>query len=95
MTQYFVRTLKDSTGHKFTHVTKARDNETFTVVEAESKEEALDKVNKPKGLLEVIPSSFNNNPISRVLSKAYNKSESGRYLPKPEQAPILPRKDSE
>ena len=95
MTQYFVRTLTDSTGHKFTHVTKARDNETFTVVEAESKEEALDKVNKPKGLLEVIPSSFNNNPISRVLSKAYNKSESGRYSPKPEQAPIPPRKDSE
>ena len=49
MTQYFVRTLKDSTGHKFTHVTKARDNETFTVVEAESKEEALEKVKKPKG----------------------------------------------
>ncbi|PTL07660.1 DUF1381 domain-containing protein, partial [Staphylococcus gallinarum] len=30
----------DSTGHPFTHVTKARENETFTVVEAESKEEA-------------------------------------------------------
>lgn len=42
MTQYFVRTLTDSTGHKFTHVTKARDNETFTMVEAESKEEALE-----------------------------------------------------
>ena len=69
MTQYLVRTLTDSTGHKFTHVTKARDNETFTVVEAESKEEALDKVNKPKGLLEVIPSSFNNNPISKALNK--------------------------
>ena len=62
MTQYFVRTLTDSTGHKFTHVTKARENETFTVVEAESKEEALEIANRPKGLLEVIPSSFNNNP---------------------------------
>ncbi|MEM5397916.1 DUF1381 domain-containing protein [Staphylococcus gallinarum] len=40
MTQYLIRTLTDSTGHPFTHVTKARDNETFTVVEAESKEEA-------------------------------------------------------
>ena len=40
MTQYFVRTLTDSTGHTFEHVTKARENETFTVVEAESKEEA-------------------------------------------------------
>ena len=39
--QYLIRTLTDSTGHPFTHVTKARENETFTVVEAESKEEAL------------------------------------------------------
>ena len=65
MTQYFVRTLKDSTGQKFTHVTKARDNETFTVVEAESKEEALEKVKKPKGLLEVVPSSFNDSFIRK------------------------------
>ncbi|MEB8101038.1 DUF1381 domain-containing protein [Staphylococcus xylosus] len=42
MTQYLIRTLTDSTGHTFTHVTKARENETFTVVEAESKEEALE-----------------------------------------------------
>lgn len=41
MTQYFVRTLTDSTGHIFEHATKARENETFTVVEAKSKEEAL------------------------------------------------------
>ncbi|MCD8825413.1 DUF1381 domain-containing protein [Staphylococcus gallinarum] len=40
--QYLIRTLTDSTGHPFTHVTKARENETFTVVEAESKEEALE-----------------------------------------------------
>ena len=51
MTQYFVRTLTDSTGHKFTHVTKARDNETFTVVEAESKEEAKEKVTGGKSRL--------------------------------------------
>lgn len=38
--QYLVRTLTDSTGTPFTHVTQARENETFTVVEAESKEEA-------------------------------------------------------
>ena len=69
MAQYFVRTLTDSTGHKFTHVTKARENETFVVVEAESKEEALEKVKKQKGLLEVIPSSFNNGPISKALNK--------------------------
>ena len=95
MTQYFVRALTDFTGHKFTHVTKARENETFTVVEAESKEEALEKAKRPKGLLEVVSSSFNNSFISRVLSKAYSKSENGRYSPKPEIAPIPPRKESE
>ena len=65
MGQYLIRTLTDSTGHKFTHVTKARDNETFTVVKAESKEEALEKVKKPKGLLEVVSSSFNNSFIRK------------------------------
>lgn len=69
MTQYLIRTLTDSTGTPFTHVTKARENEKFTVVEAESKEEAEEKAKKPKGLLEVIPSSFNNGPISRALSQ--------------------------
>ncbi|MEB8071592.1 DUF1381 domain-containing protein [Staphylococcus xylosus] len=43
--QYLIRTLTDSTGYPFTHVTQARENETFTVVEAESKEEAEKKVN--------------------------------------------------
>ncbi|UXU51822.1 DUF1381 domain-containing protein [Staphylococcus arlettae] len=37
--QYLIRTLTDSTGHEFREVIKARDNETFTVVEAKSKEE--------------------------------------------------------
>lgn len=43
MTQCLIRTLTDSTGHPFTHVTQARENETFTVVEAESKEEAFER----------------------------------------------------
>ena len=94
MTQYLIRTLTYSTGHPFTHVTKARDNESYTVIEAESKEEALEKAKKPKGLLQEIPSSFNNGPISRAL-KSYHKIDSGRYSPKPELAPIPPRKDSE
>ena len=42
MTQYLIRTLTDSTGHPFIHVTKSRDNESYTVIEAESKEEALE-----------------------------------------------------
>lgn len=82
MTQYFVRTLKDSTGHKFTHVTKARENETFTVVEAKSKEEAEEIAKRPKGLLEVIPSSFNS---CRSISKP---------IPDRKHA-TPPRKDSE
>ncbi|HFV7930002.1 TPA: DUF1381 domain-containing protein [Staphylococcus aureus] len=40
MTQYLVTTFKDSTGQPHEHFTTARDNQTFTVVEAESKEEA-------------------------------------------------------
>ncbi|WP_145232981.1 DUF1381 domain-containing protein [Staphylococcus arlettae] len=41
MTQYLIRTLTDSTGTPFTHVTKTRENEKFTLVDAESKEEAI------------------------------------------------------
>ncbi|MDR5602783.1 DUF1381 domain-containing protein [Staphylococcus coagulans] len=41
MTQYLITTFTDSTGQTFTEVTKARYNQTFIVVEADSKEEAL------------------------------------------------------
>ncbi|HHC9657386.1 DUF1381 domain-containing protein [Staphylococcus aureus] len=50
MTQYLVTTFKDSTGRKHTHITRAKSNQRFTVVEAESKEEAKEKYearNKP------------------------------------------------
>ncbi|HDG8615313.1 DUF7366 family protein [Staphylococcus aureus] len=40
MTQYLVTTFKDSTGRKHTHITRAKSNQRFTVVEAESKEKA-------------------------------------------------------
>lgn len=43
MTQYLVTTFKDSTGLPHEHFTVARDNQTFTVVDAESKEEAKEK----------------------------------------------------
>ncbi|MBU6785346.1 DUF1381 domain-containing protein, partial [Staphylococcus aureus] len=43
MTQYLVTTFKDSTGRKHTHITKAKSNQRFTVIEAESKEEAKKK----------------------------------------------------
>ncbi|ELW0070653.1 DUF1381 domain-containing protein [Staphylococcus pseudintermedius] len=54
MTQYLIRTLTDSTGTPFTHVTKARENETFQVVEAESREEAIKKYERDKGLQDFI-----------------------------------------
>ncbi|HHQ5140049.1 DUF1381 domain-containing protein [Staphylococcus aureus] len=43
MTQYLVTTFKDSTGRKHTHITRAKSNQRFTVVEADSKEEAKEK----------------------------------------------------
>lgn len=46
MTQYLITTFTDSTGQTFTEATKARHNQTFTVVEAESKGEALSKYKK-------------------------------------------------
>ena len=95
MTQHLIKTITHNTGEVFHDVIKAKENEVFTLVDAESEEEALEIMEQPKGLLQVILSSFNNNPISRALSKAYRKSESGRYSPKPEIAPIPPRKDSE
>ena len=51
MTQYLVTTFKDSTGQPHEHFTAVRDNQTFTVVEAESKEEAKRSTrNKLKGM---------------------------------------------
>lgn len=40
--QYLVREFTDSTGHIHTDIEKARTNETLSIVEAESKEEALE-----------------------------------------------------
>lgn len=69
MTNYLIRHITDSTGHTFTEVIKPRENEHYEIVSAESKEEAREIANKPKGLLSVVPSSFNDGPISRALSK--------------------------
>lgn len=39
--QYLITTFTDSSGLPHYHVTKARENQSFTVVEAESKEQAM------------------------------------------------------
>lgn len=65
MTNYLIRHITDSTNHTFTEVIKPRENERYEIVSAKSKEEAEDIANKPKGLLNVVPSSFND---SRIVS---------------------------
>ena len=76
MTEYLVRKTTHTTGEVFLDVTRAKENEKFTVVKAESKEDAKEKVRKPKGLLEVVPSSFNNGPISRALKAGMYRKDS-------------------
>ena len=68
MTQHLIRTLTDSTGHPFVHITKARENETFTVVEAESKEEALKRYKLKKAINNIIK-AFENNKILQAIRK--------------------------
>ncbi|MFT4528652.1 DUF1381 domain-containing protein [Staphylococcus haemolyticus] len=45
MMQYLIREFTDSTGYIHTDIEKARTNETLSIVEAESKEEAKEKAN--------------------------------------------------
>ena len=80
--QFLVRKIHHTTGEVFLDATKANENEKFIVVDAENKEEAKEKVKKPKGLLEVVPSSFNS---CRSISKP---------IPDRNHA-TPPRKDSE
>lgn len=63
--QFLIRHISDSTGHTFTEVIKPRENERYEIVSAESKKEAEEMAKRPKGLLEVVPSSFNNSFIRK------------------------------
>lgn len=71
---YLVKMIEHDTGEVFADVLKIKNNETYKVIEAESREEALEMAKRPKGLLEVVSSSFNNNPISKALKTNYNHS---------------------
>lgn len=44
--QFLIREFTDSTGYIHRHVEEARENERMTLVEAESKEEAKEKVSE-------------------------------------------------
>lgn len=46
MPQFLIREFTDSTGRVFKHIEEARENECFTVIEADSKEEAYMKKEK-------------------------------------------------
>ncbi len=48
MTQYLIRKIHHTTGKVFLDATKAKENETFVVVDAESAEEAKEKVEDKK-----------------------------------------------
>lgn len=52
MTQYLIRSIEHN-GETFTDVITVRDNEKFQVVEADSKEEAKENVNKDNSWFEV------------------------------------------
>ncbi len=52
--QYLITTFTDSAGQTFTEVIKPRHNQSFTVVVAESKEEAIKKYERDKGLQDFI-----------------------------------------
>ena len=80
--QYLIRKIHHTTGEVFMDATKAKENEAFVVVDAESAEEAKEKVKKPRGLLSCVPSSFNN---YRSISKPVPNRNQARP----------PRKDSE
>lgn len=91
--QYLIRTIQHN-GQPFTDVIKAKDNETYQVVEAESKEEAEEMAMGEVTLRPVITKNYQP-PEFDDESEAYRKAESGRLSPKPEKAPIPPRKGSE
>jgi hypothetical protein len=43
VTQYLITEIRDSTGYVHRHISKVKENEYMRVVEADSKEEALEK----------------------------------------------------
>ena len=63
--KYLVKTIKHTTGEEFTDIIKVKNNEDYVIVSAESKEEAEEIAKRPKGLLEVVSSSFNNSFIRK------------------------------
>ncbi|NHC98369.1 DUF1381 domain-containing protein [Staphylococcus aureus] len=74
MTQYLVTTFKDSIGHVHPHVTAAKPNQTYQVVEAESKEEALRKANRGLGTT-IKHERFTEEEKETLFGKDYKKGQ--------------------
>ena len=51
--QFLVRKTHHTTGEVFLDATRAKENETFVVVDAESKEEARDKIKEDKEHIDI------------------------------------------
>lgn len=68
MTEYLVRKIHHTTGEVFLDATKAKNNETFVVVEAESKEEAK-KIVRYKIMIKRIRQTLENNKLLQAIRK--------------------------
>ncbi|WP_039068262.1 DUF1381 domain-containing protein [Staphylococcus shinii] len=66
--QYLIKHTTHTTGETFTDVTKIRDNETYQVVDAESKEEALKRYRFNK-VINNINKAFKNNKLLQAIRK--------------------------
>ena len=66
MTQYLVKTTTHDTGEVFHDVVKARENEVFTLVDAESEEEALKRYRFSKAINN-INNTLKNNKLLQAI----------------------------
>ena len=72
--QYLIKTITHDTGEVFHDVVRAKENEEFTLVNAESEDEAREMINKPKGLLSYVkqPGGTFEEQLQRIQDKALN-----------------------
>lgn len=64
--QYLIKTITHDTGEVFHDVIKARDNEVFTLVDAESEDEAIKRYRFNK-LIKQINNTLKNNKLLQAI----------------------------
>lgn len=72
MTKYLIRKIHHTTGEVFLDATKAKENETFIVVDAESAEEAK-KITRYKIMIKRISQTLKNNKLLQAVRKITKK----------------------